>query len=483
MAQLALTNVITISISQSNPGVGNYNTSNLALFTDEAPANSFGNLGYSSYLTPTQVGIDFGTGSKTFAMANAVFSQQPNILIGGGQLVIILLQVATQSVLFSAAPASGTFVLNYNGNPSAAINFNDTAAQIQGKLQAVPALGNVQVTGSIAANTLVVAANGVYGVALLMTVTANTLNGGITVTPTVVNAGEKIAAAITRTVGLVQYFGIMVNESAGTGQVIPQADVASAAAVVQPLVKLLFVVTNSSTDLIAITGMVAANTLASLTQTRILYYGDTAANGVGVANALNFCAGYAGGALSVDFSGSLTTTTRHLKVISGTVPDPTMTQTILNLAIAAGADCYISLQGVACIFTSGANMFFDRIYNQLWFTGALQVAGFNYLAQTNTKVPQTESGMDGLKGAYRTVCEQAITNGYFAPGSWNSATTFGNPADLILNVGQRGYYIFSTPIARQSQATRVTRAAALVQIAGKEAGAIQSSNVIATINA
>jgi len=30
--QLALTNVITISVSQANAGVGNYNTSNLAIF-------------------------------------------------------------------------------------------------------------------------------------------------------------------------------------------------------------------------------------------------------------------------------------------------------------------------------------------------------------------------------------------------------------------------------------------------------------------
>ena len=67
------------------------NTSNLALFTDELPAMSFGSLGYSIYLSPSQVALDFGTSSRTYQMALSVFSQQPNILNGGGQLIVILL--------------------------------------------------------------------------------------------------------------------------------------------------------------------------------------------------------------------------------------------------------------------------------------------------------------------------------------------------------------------------------------------------------
>jgi hypothetical protein len=119
----------------------------------------------------------------------------------------------------------------------------------------------------------------------------------------------------------------------------------------------------------------------------------------------------------------------------------------------------------------------------MWFVFALQVSGFNYLRQTGTKVPQTENGMDGLKGAYRSVCEQAVTNQYAAPGTWNSPVTFGNQADLIANVEQFGYYIYSTPIAQQLQADREERKAPLVQIALKEAGAIQSSTVVVNVNA
>ncbi len=194
-------------------------------------------------------------------------------------------------------------------------------------------------------------------------------------------------------------------------------------------------------------------------------------------------ASYAGRALSVNFSGSNTTTTMALKDLTGVQPDPSMTQTLYNKAKAAGADIYVSFQGVPKVQCFGANSFFDQVYNLRWFVGALQVAGFNFLAQSSTKVPQTEAGMDGLKGAYRAVCEQAISNQYGAPGTWSSPTTFGNQADLYANIAQRGYYIYSLPVAQQLQVDREARIAPLVQIALKEAGAIQSSTVIVNVNA
>src|SRR5271165_360356 len=86
--QLPLTNIINISVAQGNLGVNAYNTSNLAIFTSENPGTGFPGAGYQLYLTPGAVATDFGTSSTTYQMANAVFSQQPNILAGGGYLVI-----------------------------------------------------------------------------------------------------------------------------------------------------------------------------------------------------------------------------------------------------------------------------------------------------------------------------------------------------------------------------------------------------------
>lgn len=479
MSQLALTNFINISVAAISAGVGQYNTSNLAIFTDEIPANSFGSLGYSQYVDPTQVGIDFGTASKTYLMANAIFSQQPNILTGGGQLVIILMGAATQTAAFSGIAASGVFKYNFGGNATANINWNDTAAQIQTKLRAVAGLADVTVTGSIASQSLVIKMAGVYGAApAVLTVSANTLQtgGSVSVTQTITNTtpGESLDAAITRTVGLVQYFGIVPTATCAE---LTSVDLLAAAAVIQPLNKIGFFVTYTEAD-IQPGGMVDQLRTGSFTQSRGLYYGDSSAF-----NALVMSASYASRGLSVNFSGANTTSTMNLKTLSGVQPDPSMTQTIFNEALTAGADVYVSNQGVPGVASFGANKYFDQVYNLQWFVGALQVAGFNFLAQSSTKIPQTESGMDGLKGAYRAICEQAVTSQYSAPGSWTSSTTFGNPADLIANIAQRGYYIFSLPVSLQTQTDRAARKAPLVQIALKEAGAIQQSSVIVNVNA
>jgi len=374
--QLQLSNVINISVSQAQAGISAYNTSNLALFSSETPNLSFGVDGYKIYLEPTEVGVDFGTSSVTFEMANAVFSQQPNVLAGDGYLVVITLL------------------------PS-----------------------------------------------------------------------ETLDAAVVRTQDLVQYFGLMstVIES--------QVDMLAAAAVVQPLNKIAFFAQRASAS-INVGGSLDLLTTGGFSHSRGLYYGASTDT-----EALVMQAAYAGRALSVNFSGSNTTSTMHLKDLIGVQPDPTMTQTLLNKAIAAGADTYPSLEGVPKVFCSGANSFFDQVYNLQAFVGGLKVAGFNYLAQSSTKVPQTENGMDGLKGAYRGVCVQFVTNQYIAPGQWNSPTTFGSQKDLLANVAQQGYYIYSLPVAQQLQVDRAARKAPLIQIALKEAGAIQSSSVIINVNA
>ena len=470
--QLNITNIISVSVSQSSPGLPNYNVNNLAIFTDEAPATAtFGTNGYSSYLSPTQVGIDFGTSSRTYGMANAVFSQQPNILNGGGQLVIIPLTNAVNNLAFSGVATTGTFTVSYGGNTSAAINWNDPITTIQTKIQAIPGCSGVSASGSVSGQSINITMSGIYSPTALTASSSLTGATGITVTTPV--SAQKLGAAITANSSLVQFFGIMPNENIGT---IGQTDMLAAATVVQALNKMIFFVSNAAAD-INPGGNLDLLRSGSFNQSRGLYYGDSSA-----ANDVNFMAAYAGRALSVNFYGSNTTLTMNLQSLSGINPDPTITQTQLNLAETAGADTYPSLQGVACVISSGANSFFDLIYNEQWLAGALQVAYFNYLAQVGTKVPQTEAGMDGLKGAIRAVMQQAVTNQFLAPGSWTSAVTFGNQALFLKNISQLGYYIYSTPISQQLQANRAARIAPIIQIAGKTAGALQSGNIIVNIN-
>lgn len=372
---LNINNVINISVLQAGAGAGAYNTSNLALFTREASEASFGTDGYKIYLGPGEVATDFGTDSDTFKMANAVFSQQPNILANRGYLVVI---------------------------------------EFDGAL-------------------------------------------------------ETIGEAITRTQDLVQYFGII------SAELVSEADGKAAAAIVQPLNKILGVVSRTPAD-IAADGYFDDIRISGFDKTRCFYHAvdnDT--------DALLMLASFFGRAFSTNFAGSNTTTSMHLKDLRGVLPG-NMNQTDLNAAQLAGADVYISIQGVAKTFTSGANEFFDDVYNKAWFVGSLEIEGFNFLAQTSTKITQTENGMDALKSVYRRVCEQGVVNQYLAPGSWTIPDTFGNQADFFDNIAERGYYIFSQPVSQQASSAREAREAPLVQIAVKQAGAIHSSSVIVNIN-
>lgn len=484
--QLALTNVINISVSQAQSGIGEYNTSNLGLFTGETAGGGFGSDGYKIYLSPQDVGVDFGTSSQTYAMANAVFSQKPNILAGNGYLAVIPFEashpavIAQQLITFSIVPTSGSYKLTYGVSETGAIAYNDNAAAVQVALRLLSGLSSVTVTGDYTSGFTVVF-TGVSGPATLLTNTSNSLQGAgsedsfLTIATTVVGVAagsqESLAAAISRTADLVQYFGVI------SAQIESQSDMLAAAAVIQPLNKIGFFVQRASAS-IEVGGSLDLLRSGNFSQSRGLYYGAN-----NDSDAINMAAAYAGRGLSVNFNGSNTTITMHLKDLIGIQPDPSMTQTLLTKAQAAGADCYVSLQGVSKVFCSGENSFFDQVYNLQWLVGALQVAGFNYLAQSSSKIPQTESGIDGLKGAYRKVCEQAVTNQYCAPGEWNSSTTFGIQSDFLQNITQRGYYIYSQPVALQSQAAREARQAPIIQLAIKEAGSVHSSSVLVYINA
>lgn len=219
------------------------------------------------------------------------------------------------------------------------------------------------------------------------------------------------------------------------------------------------------------------------TYTRCFYYGNALLNGASVQQTQIFAAAYLGRAMSTDFTGSDTTATMNLKQLATITPDQTIGETQWFLAKAAGVDIYPSTSGIPGVQSFGSNEYFDQVYGRAWFAFQLATDGFNYLAQTGTKIPQTEEGVIGLQNAYAGTCAQAVRNGYLAPGAWTLSTKFGNPADLVRNVADFGYYLYHTPVALQSPADRDARKAPLIQIAAKEAGAVQQSSVIVNINA
>jgi len=292
---------------------------------------------------------------------------------------------------------------------------------------------------------------------------------------------EVLEQAIARADALVYYggcshtFALGVTGPTGyTGATGDNLEALRASAVAQSSSKKLFLTTSLDADLAA-AGLAYVVEDNSYDHTRVLFHTASAQ-----LDALRW--GYAGRAMSTNFSGSNTTSTMHLKSLAGVSSDVDITQTKLTAAKAVGADCYVNIAGQACVMSHGANKFFDDVYNLDWILGALEVAGFNYLRTTGTKVPQTEAGMDGLKGAYRRVLSQAVTNGFIAPGAWTGADTFGIPEDFVRNIADFGFYMYSVPVAQQPVADRAAREAPVVSIALKFAGAIHSSDVIVTVN-
>lgn len=309
----------------------------------------------------------------------------------------------------------------------------------------------------------------------------NILTGGGLFLVVPMLAGEVLANALTRAKAYAYFGGCAPTFASGasgisgyTGATAANLEYMDAAAAAQAAGKLLFLSTEAAGSLT--TGGLAHEVHdEGLSLCRVLHH--TVA-----AQIKKFKWAYASRGMSTNFAGSNTANIMHLKPLAGVSADDGISQTIYAAAADVGADIYANVAGVACVQSFGENEFFDDVYNLRWLVGALEVAGFNFLRQTSTKIPQTEIGMDGLKAAYRRVCAQAITNGFIAAGTWTGSDTFGDPEDFNRNILDFGYYIWSLPVAQQATADRALRIAPIIQISLKFRGAIHHTDVIVTVN-
>ena len=186
-------------------------------------------------------------------------------------------------------------------------------------------------------------------------------------------------------------------------------------------------------------------------------------------------------AFAVNFSGNRTTITLMYKQLPGVVYEQlteTQAQTLedknCNVFVLYDNDTAILEYGVNCDGT-----YFDEVHGADWLADAIQVAIYNLLYQSQTKIPQTDEGTAQLINAAQRVLDQAVQNGFAAPGIWN-ADGFGT-----LQRGDRldsGYYVYMPSVDDQDQSEREERKAPVMQIAVKLAGAIHTADVIISIN-
>lgn len=489
MAILPVSNIINVTITDTPSGLNEKNVNSLALFTNE-PTNSLNP--YDIYVSASQVAADYGTASKTTQMANAIFAQTPNILSGDGRLVIVPMLAAVSAAPgnFTSANLSSNLaniilvsagdlqvIVNGVGYNLRSMNFtnclswSDVAQVVQNAI--------VNATVTAAANGFVITSK---KVGASSTVTLAAVSGGTGVamngsgyfngaggvsTAGVNSSGETLLQAIARVSGSVGFVPVISTLD------LEDAAILSTSNAIEAMDNMYLQHVASTQDIAGIGTTIAQ---AGNVKTRILLY----TNGIAAANLMK--AAYAGRAFSVDFTGSLTSSTMNLKQLATIDPDNGITQTLYTQANAAGVDLYVSYDGVPSVFSTGGNDFFDNPYSDLALKFALETSGFNFLRQTNTKVPQTEQGMNGLKNGYAQVCEQFARAGCIAPGSWSSSDTFGSPQIFQNNITVNGYYIYSLPVALQNSSDRDNRIAPLVQIAIKRAGAIQSGDVLVLVN-
>lgn len=112
--------------------------------------------------------------------------------------MVVMPQTSTQTLTLSGTPASGAFVLTYNGNATASINWNDSLSTIQTKLQAVSGLSSITVAGSLASKLLTVTFTGVIPPALSLVVSTNSLatSGSVAITITVLETDVTLPVAV-----------------------------------------------------------------------------------------------------------------------------------------------------------------------------------------------------------------------------------------------------------------------------------------------
>ena len=479
---------VNVSIAATPTGLADYNTNSIAIFTNDPAGFS---EAYRAYMTPDAVSTDFGSDSLTYAMANALFTPVPNFRTGGGYLYIFPFKGvnATAGTLTTADISAN--ITNFKEVTNGVLNLtiDGTVTQVTGlDFSSVKTLADIVTVlqnqnldvyieatetaikftskrfGTDAAVTMAEAsdagdATDLYGA---------TYFNGATATPTTgTNAsGQTLAEAVAAAQQQVYFGGVL------TTQYCDNATVQANAAAIQALDCTYFETMTSMKNIAELGADIKA---AGLGKTRSLELSN------GAKEAKIAIATYATIAKSVNWNGSNTANTMNLKTLTGCLPDNGLSDTYVLSAQTNGVDIYANTGGLSVVYSNDNNGYTDDIEANLWQLKATEVAGFNFLRQTNTKIPQTESGMNGLKNSYAMVCEQAITNGSSVPGTWNGVIPFGDPEDFKRNIEEKGYYMYSLPIAQQSQTDREGRYAPLCQIAQKRSGAFHFSEVIINI--
>ena len=158
-----------------------------------------------------------------------------------------------------------------------------------------------------------------------------------------------------------------------------------------------------------------------------------------------------------------------------------LTSTQVTLIKNDNGNVYINRGSVYNLFEDGITAdgtHFDELINLDVLTNNLQVAAMNALTE-NSKIAQTDDGMDLLLNYLTAPLENARSIGFVGAGVWTSANILSLTTGTTLT---RGYLILSDTIDSQSQADREARKAPAIYILVKLAGAIEKVSIKLYVN-
>lgn len=485
-----LSYTIDVSVSTTPTGLGEQNTNTVCLLTNEQPLST---EPFIWAVNARDAINEYGTDSLTAKMVQALFTPVPNLRTGNGQ-VLIFPYTATNATCGTATTVAITSTIisafQLVSNADLTVTIDGTDKTVTGldftNIKTVNDIVRILQNQYLDCNIAVVDTNKIqfksrnFGDASTIALKATASGTGTDIYGStyldganqVTVDGADETGSITDALAAAEevgYFGGVL-----TTQYLSNDGITGFSTVVQGKDHIYYEAINSLANISTLGSVIKA---AGNTKTRLLAKTDQGEEISKIAIAT-----YATIAQSTNYSGNDTALTMNLKELTGVLPDYNINSTYYNIAKTNGVDIYAATEGLSCVYSFDNGYYTDDATNLLWLKKALEVSGFNYLRKTDTKIPQTETGMAGLKNAYEQRCSQGVRNGVIGTGLlWNDSIPFGDPADFQRNIQEKGYYIYSLPIALQNQAEREQRIAPVVQIAIKLSGAIHSSNLIVQV--
>ena len=449
--EVPLSYTVNVSLSATPAGLADFNTNSIAIFSNEVADFS---ENYKVYLSSSEVEVDFGSESLTYKMAKSLFTPVPNFRTGGGYLYIFPFKGINATSASATTPnislnvdnfravSNGVLNIEIDGEETQVTNLDFTMVKTVADIANVIRNKNLDIYVEVIDGCIKFTSKR-FGSASCISILTATNDVGtdiaseaflkkaeVVVTEGVDASGDSLAHAVKEALAQVYFGGVLTTQYQDNVTLLENATA---------IEELDVTYYESMTSLKNIAVLGSEIKTSELGKTRSLAYSlDKETAKIAIAT-------YATIAKSVNYAASNSANTMNLKTLTGVFADRGLSDTYLLSAQSNGVDVYGNTGGLSVVYSNNNNGYTDDIENQLWIKKSMEIAGFNYLRQTNTKIPQTESGMTGLKNAYAQVCEKAIRNGVVAAGSWNGAIPFGEPEDFKRNIEEKGYYVYSVP--------------------------------------